>query len=95
MKHVGTVGQKIHLFVKCIKAHAYPGQYGYTYVNTCVDRYGNKIIYKGSKPWIADHYYSFDATVKDHSVWKDEPQTYVTRPKVEKVKSPDGNEVKL
>jgi uncharacterized protein (DUF3820 family) len=85
MNHVGKVGSRAKLFIRCDKVMAFDGYYGTTYMNICTDRYGNRFVYRGSNAWEENKYYSVVATIKEHSEYKGMPQTIISRPKVEKV----------
>lgn len=88
MKHIGTVGAKQYVFVKCTKVKAFSSKFRhittYTYMNFLIDRYGNHFVYKGSKSLIVGDYYGMTATVKLHQDYMGTLQTWLTRPNIDK-----------
>lgn len=85
MCHVGKVGVRMEMFIRCDKVISIDGFYGVNYMNICKDRDGNQIIYKGSNRWDEGKYYRVEATVKKHDSYKDMPQTFINRPTIKKI----------
>lgn len=89
MNHVGEVGERMTLFLRCDKVLSFSGGTTWagwtTNLNICRDRYGNEFVYKGSTRWEEGKYYKVVATIKEHKTYQDKPQTVINRPKVLKV----------
>lgn len=94
MKHIGTIGNKQYVFVKCTKVKAFSNRFNhvttYSYMNFLVDRFGNHFIYKGSKSLKVNDYYGMTATVKSHEEYLGTLQTWITRPKIDLHKDENG-----
>ena len=85
MCHVGKVGVRMEMFIRCDKIFTVENGFGLTYLNVCKDRSGNKIVYKGSNRWEEGKYYLVEATVKKHDTYKEFPQTIINRPNIKKI----------
>lgn len=85
MSHVGKVGSRMELFLKCVKTIDVSGVF-FKVMNICVDRYGNEFVYAGSNVWQEGSYYKAVATIKAHKEYKGKPQTFISRPTVKDVK---------
>lgn len=77
---VGEVGQKKVLF-SLTQKNVVPIQsmYGIKYINIMEDENGNVVVYRGSKV-LEDG--KVQATIKEHTVYRDVKQTIIERPKV-------------
>lgn len=93
MAYVGKVGERREFFLKVVKTYAFQNRFGYTYLNSCLDRWGNVFVYKGSSSWKKDHFYRVVARVNEHALYQEVEQTHITRPSIVKVVGPEGNEV--
>jgi uncharacterized protein (DUF3820 family) len=82
MSYVGKVGKRMEVFLRCDKVLTFEGYYGLIFMNICVDRHGNKFVYKGSKCWEEGKYYKAKVTIKAHEEYKGERQNIVSRPTV-------------
>lgn len=82
MEHLGEVGERYELFLRCDKVLAFHGHYGTTFMNICKTREGNEVIYKGTKGWNEGTYYHVKARVKAHKDYEGKPQTFITRPTI-------------
>lgn len=89
MDHVGVVGERKVVFVRCDKVLGFSGGPSWspytTYLNICVDRHGNEFVYRGSKRWEEGKYYKATVTIKEHKTYKGKPQTVFNRPTIHKV----------
>lgn len=93
MTYVGTVGESSEFFLRVDKVHSYDTQFGAMFINICADRDGNQIVYRGTKKWEEGLYYVVDATVKKHDVFRDAPQTLISRPLVRMMIDKNGDKV--
>ena len=84
MDYVGHVGRRMEIFIRCDKVLAFDGYYGVSYMNICLDRFGNRFVYRGTKKWEEGKYYSVKATIKEHKEYKGEKQNVISRPVVQK-----------
>ena len=82
MDYVGHVGRRMEIFIRCDKVLAFDGYYGVSYMNICLDRFGNRFVYRGTKKWEEGKYYSVKATIKEHKEYKGEKQNVISRPTV-------------
>lgn len=80
--HIGKVGKRMEVFLRCDKVLDFDGYYGTIFVNVCEDRHGNKFVYKGSNCWEEGKYYKAKVTIKAHEEYKGERQTIVSRPTI-------------
>lgn len=90
MKHVGTIGERKYVFVKCVKSRTFQNSFGYTHMNFLEDRFGNHFVYKGSKVLSVGHFYGMTVTIKSHEEYQGTLQTWLGRPKIEKHLDQDG-----
>lgn len=94
MSYVGNVGDRLDLFIRCDRTFAFDGYYGTTFLNVCVDREGNKFVYRGSNQWEVGKYYSVAATIKEHAEYKNgERQNIISRPTIKKVIEKESDNV--
>ena len=84
MNFVGKIGQRMELFIRCDKVLSFDTAWGGTHINLCVDRFGNKFVYKGSNRWEEGVYYKVKATIKKHDEYKGEKQNIISRPTIVK-----------
>lgn len=94
MAHVGNIGERKYVFVKCTKTRTFTNRYGYhtalSHMNFLEDRFGNVFVYKGTTILRVGHYYGMKATIKSHEVYQDVQQTWLGRPKFELHKDENG-----
>lgn len=87
-QHVGTIGDKITFDAEYAYCGFFRTQFGTTWVHTFKDANGNKYVWKTSNSLHTlnggDHI-TITGTVKEHSEYKDEKQTVLTRCKIQKV----------
>lgn len=81
-QYVGVVGKRQVFTVKCEKLLATEGQYGSVGIHKLVDEQGNDLTWfaSGSGDWLKEGLsYKVKATVKKHELYKERPQTIVSR----------------
>ena len=83
-EYIGSVGDKItfRAIPKCI--YSTPSQFGYFYIYKMISN-NNVIVWNTSKNLEEDVELEFVATVKEHSVYRGEKQTEITRARTKKV----------
>lgn len=81
--YVGVVGEKISLQLTQLSCHSFDGSFGTTYINIFKDDLGNKFVWKTSYCVAKDNEkVALKGTVKEHSEYKNEKQTVLTRCKI-------------
>lgn len=80
--HVGTVGARIELTLRCEKVFSFDSIYGTTFINICRDEAGNVIVYKGSNGFDEGETLRVKATIKEHGDRNGVAQTIISRPKI-------------
>ena len=84
MKHIGTVGARLVLTLKCTRVNRFEGEFGVTYFNNFEDAEGNLVLWKtGTFVGEEGKEYTMKATIKAHSEWKGGKQTEISRAKVQ------------
>lgn len=85
---IGEAGQKLEIKAKYIGSPFFESVYGRTYIHQFKDENGNKIVWKsGTKPEVLseeNQMVILKGTVKEHSEYKGEKQTTMTRCKIER-----------
>jgi hypothetical protein len=83
---IGEVGEKIEMEVTLLFSFEFDTDYGWSCINTMMDEQGNKFVWKTSKDLCYMHgqgnKIKIKGTVKEHSEYKDEHQTVLTRCKL-------------
>lgn len=85
-EHVGQVGERREFNCTLVSSFAFESGYGFygdvNYIHKFVDENGDIIVWK-TATWLDDQKKSFrfKATIKEHSEYRDEKQTVVSRPK--------------
>lgn len=81
-KHIGTIGKREVFNLTCVYTNAFESAYGYVYMKTFEDSDGNVVVYKGSRDYniTKGAKVTLKATIKDHSIYRDVPQTVLARP---------------
>ncbi len=78
--HVGEVGKRLDLRLTCEKVLSFGDQYQPFYIALLRDEAGNRIVYKGGRPFLGEgETGSFRVTVKEHGERDGEKQTVVAR----------------
>jgi hypothetical protein len=80
-RHVGTVGERIELTLRCEKVFEFESVYGMTFINICKDADGNVVVYKGSNGFEEGETLRLKATIKSHGERDGVAQTLISRPK--------------
>lgn len=93
MVHIGSIGERKYVFLKCVKTRTFRNTFGYSHMNFLEDRFGNFFVYTGSTILRVGHYYGMKATIKSHQVYQDVQQTWLGRPKFELHKNEKGEVV--
>lgn len=81
-QHVGAVGARVELTLRCEKVFSFDGFYGTTHINLCRDEANNVIVYKGSNSFEEGTTFRVKATIKAHEERDGVAQTLISRPKV-------------
>lgn len=81
-QHIGTVGARVELTLRCEKVFTFEGIYGITYINLCRDEANNVVVYKGSNGFEEGETIKVKATIKAHEERDGVAQTLIARPKV-------------
>lgn len=85
-QYVGKIGDKLELDLTVMVSIELEGMYGYTYINKMQDEKGNIFMWKTQKNLEAyaddDKKIKLKGTVKDHTEYREEKQTVLTRCKV-------------
>lgn len=95
-KYIGSVGDKLVMKVEFLRSASFDTYYGTTFIHTFKDEHGNKIIWKTSKALGTDEdgewrkievgqVITLQGTVKEHSEYRDEKQTALTRCKITEI----------
>ena len=90
MAHVGNIGERKYVFVKCTKTRSFNNRFGMSHMNFLQDRFGNVFVYKGSTILRVGHYYGMKATILSHEEYQSVQQTWLGRPKFELHKDENG-----
>lgn len=80
-RHVGTIGARLELTLRCEKVFSFDGFYGTTYINLCRDADNNVLVYKGSNSFEEGATFRVKVTVKAHEERDGVAQTLLARPK--------------
>lgn len=80
-QHIGTIGARLELTLRCEKVFSFDGFYGTTYINLCRDEANNVVVYKGSNAFQEGDTFRVKATVKAHEQRDGVAQTLIARPK--------------
>lgn len=79
-KHFGKVGERIRSHsIKCVFSKSFDGDFGTWYLVKFEDAAGNQFVYRGSAYYRMDQEYVASFTIKDHSEFRGEKQTIVSR----------------
>ena len=80
----GEIGERIRQrLMKVVRVFTTDGYYGRSYIHNFEDEEGNVYVWiTSSKCLDEDSVYWVDGTVKDHKLYKNTPQTILTRCKV-------------
>jgi hypothetical protein len=83
-QYVGVIGDRMELVLTVEHIVTLESMvYGRSWLHLCRDAEGNRVIYKGTGSFAAKgETVTVKATVKEHSEYKDEKQTKISRPKV-------------
>lgn len=85
-EHIGTVGERRDFICKLVGSFAYESHFSYygetNYIHKFVDENGDIVVWNTAS-WLDPEKkdFRFKATIKEHSEYKGEKQTVVTRPK--------------
>lgn len=82
-QHIGVVGDKIIARLTLISSNGFDSGYGYSFFHRFVDELGNVLIWKTAKELTSGKQYEVVGTIKKHDYFKSEPQTVITRCKVQ------------
>jgi hypothetical protein len=80
-QHIGTIGARLELTLRCEKVFSFEGFYGTTYINLCRDEANNVVVYKGSNAFQEGDTFRVKATIKAHEERDGVAQTLIARPK--------------
>lgn len=81
-KHVGVIGKRQEMTVKCLKVYSNETDWGITGIHKLVDLEGNDLVWFASESseWLKEgHTYRVKATPKKHDDYQGRPQTVVNR----------------
>jgi hypothetical protein len=85
-QYVGTVGERREFTLtveRTVRFESYKYGWPAATLYICRDEQGNKVVYKGTGSFLrSGETGTVTATVKDHTEYRDEKQTVLTRPKV-------------
>jgi hypothetical protein len=84
MRHVGTVGKReVFQTLTCRKVVSFESAYGTTHIHIFEDKEGNELVWKtGQCVANEGETLTLKATVKEHGMYRDVPQTVISRAKV-------------
>lgn len=83
-QHIGTVGTRLTLVLKCTRVTSFDSQFGTVYFNNFEDAQGNMVLWKtGTFTGEEGKEYTVKATIKAHSEWRDGKQTEISRAKIQ------------
>lgn len=83
---VGEVGKRLDFELKIISSFEIDTQFGWSCINALVDADGNKFVWKTAHDLVYTHgkgeVIKLKGTIKEHSEYRDEKQTILTRCKI-------------
>jgi len=82
LSYIGTVGEKITIKAQLVHSSAYENQFGVSFFHKFVCEDGNIVLWSTNKEMNPNRWYNITAKVTDHKMFRNEPQTYITRPKI-------------
>ena len=82
---IGEVGQKLEIKVEYIGSPFFESKFGRTYIHQFKDESGNKLVWKSGTVVLQEEHQmvTLKGTIKEHSEYKGEKQTILTRCNIE------------
>lgn len=83
---LGKIGEKITAKASLVHSTSYTTEWGVSFFHKFIDNNGNIIIWSTNKELNPNKDYDITAKVTKHDIFRNEEQTYISRPKIEEVK---------